>query len=75
MPLLLLVTLEEAQVNHLVFKLSEVIRQTGLSRSTIYLYMSRGDFPKPIRIGTRAVGWLEKDIQDWITARIEASDR
>ena len=69
---LLLITLEEAKANHLVFKLSEVIRQTGLSRSTIYLYMSRCDFPKPIRIGTRAVGWLEKDIQNWITERIEA---
>ena len=39
---------------------------TGLSRSGIYELMARGDFPRPMRIGPRAVAWRESDIQEWI---------
>lgn len=52
----------------------EVENITGLSRSTIYLYISRGDFPKPIKIGIQAVAWQESVIQDWIASRVAASD-
>lgn len=47
---------------------------TGLSRSQIYLLMSRGKFPLPIPLdgdGGRAVGWLENEILDYQEARIE----
>ena len=42
---------------------------TGLSRSTLYLMISEGTFPKPIRLGKRAVGWPETCIQEWIEDR------
>ena len=42
---------------------------TGLSRSTIYANMQLGEFPKPIRLGPKAVGWLETEILAWIEAR------
>ena len=42
---------------------------TGLSRSTIYQNMQDGTFPKPIRLGAKAVGWLESEVIDWIEAR------
>ena len=42
---------------------------TGLSRSTIYYMMASGEFPKPIRIGRRAVAWRESDIADWLSGR------
>ena len=42
---------------------------TGLSRSTIYQNMQTGEFPKPIRLGAKAVGWIESEIVDWINAR------
>lgn len=45
----------------------------GLSRSSIYLMMSEGRFPKPIRIGRRAVGWPEGAIQRWLDERAERS--
>ncbi|MBL1436003.1 MAG: AlpA family phage regulatory protein [Rhodobacteraceae bacterium] len=45
---------------------------TGLSRSMIYEQMERGEFPRPIRIGRRAVAWRESDIAAWQAAR-EAS--
>jgi len=55
-----------------ILKLNDVIEKTGLSRSTIYLKMSQSEFPKSISLGKRSVGWLEKDIDDWIKQRIAA---
>ena len=42
---------------------------TGLSRSSIYDMMSKGEFPRPIRIGKRAVAWSEKAVADWLKNR------
>ena len=43
--------------------------RTGLSRSTIYTQMAHGEFPRPLRIGHRAVAWNEDDLEGWIAAR------
>ena len=40
----------------------EVERLTTLGKSPIYRMMSDGDFPRPVRLGCRAVAWLEEDI-------------
>lgn len=42
---------------------------TGLSRSTLYDMMDRGDFPRPVRVGRRAVAWPESAIQKWLADR------
>ncbi len=47
---------------------------TGLSRSTIYQHMQAGIFPKPVRLGPKAVGWLEAEVLAWIEARTAARD-
>jgi prophage regulatory protein len=47
---------------------------TGLSRSTIYQHMQAGTFPKPIRLGAKAVGWLESEVVAWIMARTDERD-
>jgi prophage regulatory protein len=52
-----------------VLRLPAVKRCTGLSRSSIYARVAAGDFPPQIRLGPRAVGWLEHEIQDWIAER------
>lgn len=44
---------------------------TGLCRSTIYDLMSKGQFPKPIKLTSKAVGWRDADIQQWLKTRIE----
>jgi prophage regulatory protein len=54
-----------------ILRLPEVKKQTGLSRSTIYMQIAGGTFPKPISLGSRAVGWLESDIQSWLQEKIE----
>lgn len=51
----------------------QVEARTGLSRSTLYFYISRGDFPPPVRLGERAVAWVEGEVSDWIAERIVRS--
>jgi len=60
-------------MSHKVLRLPSVKDRSGLSRSTIYLRIKKGDFPKPISLGDRAVGWLEKDIDDWLEQKIKDS--
>lgn len=54
-----------------ILRRKQVEKRTGLSRSTIYLRIQEGTFPRPINLGARAVGWLENEIEAWLTARIE----
>jgi prophage regulatory protein len=56
-----------------VNRLPAVKDKTGLSRSSIYLRMSKGEFPQSISLGDRAVGWLEADIEQWLEDKIAAS--
>jgi prophage regulatory protein len=51
----------------------EVETMTGLKRSSIYAKMAEGIFPKSINLGTRAVGWIESEVQDWLKNRIAES--
>ena len=55
---------------HTMLRLPTVKARTGLSRSTIYLRISRGTFPAPVSLGSRAVGWIEAEVHAWLTARI-----
>jgi len=48
-----------------IYRLPEVMSLTGLSRSSIYLRISVQEFPKPIKIGRRAVGWPEDSLIAW----------
>jgi len=58
-----------------ILRLPTVKKRTGLSRSTIYLRMSKGNFPTAISLGDRAVGWLESEINDWLSNQIKASGK
>ena len=60
-------------MTHTILRLPTVLNRTGLSRSSIYLRISNGEFPKPISLGGRAVGWLESDINQWLADRVELS--
>lgn len=52
-----------------VMRRPDVLEATGLSTSTIYEMMAAGEFPKPIRLGKRAVGWPESVIREWLETR------
>lgn len=58
-------------MSHIVLRLPQVINKTGLSRSSIYLRISKGEFPQSVSLGDRAVGWLENEIDEWIGNKIE----
>ncbi|MFV8570031.1 helix-turn-helix transcriptional regulator [Marinobacter sp. SBS5] len=49
----------------------EVETITGRSRSAIYEGITTGTFPKPVKIGSRAVAWPESVIRNWIAERME----
>lgn len=53
-------------------RMSTVIRQTGLGRSTIYRLMAEQRFPKAVRLSGRAVGWRAADVQQWADSRSQA---
>jgi prophage regulatory protein len=56
-----------------ILRLPDVISVTGLGRSMIYQMEADQRFPKRVRIGTRAVGWLEGEVRAWLQKRIELS--
>lgn len=59
--------------HHHIIRLPAVLSRVGLSRSTVYAAISRNDFPAPISLGARAVGWLDTDIDAWLQSRIQNS--
>lgn len=53
-----------------LIRFPELLRRVPLSRSTIYLQISRGEFPAPVKIGPRAVAWSEALVDAWAQAKI-----
>ena len=58
-----------------ILRLPAVRARTGLARSTIYLRIAQGRFPRPISLGERAVGWIEVEVDAWLRQQIEVSRR
>ncbi|MDZ4200768.1 MAG: AlpA family phage regulatory protein [Gallionella sp.] len=56
-----------------VLRLPQLIEKVGLSRSSIYAMAKTGEFPPPIRLGRRAVGWRTDEVESWISGRTCAS--
>ena len=65
----------EAPVTQKLIRLPEVRQRVPLSRSMIYLLVSRGEFPKPVSLGRRSVAWVEAEVEAWVAARISGSRR
>ena len=62
------------QSNLQILRLEGVKTRTQLSRSTIYDGVQKGTFPRPVKLGPRAVGWLENEIEEWLVACVENRD-
>ena len=56
-----------------VLRLPRVQARTGLSRSSIYLRVADRSFPQPVRLGARAIGWIESEVDQWIRDQVAAS--
>ena len=53
-----------------ILRLPAVKAETGASRSTIYLRIQQGLWPKPVRLGPRSVGWPAGEVAAINAARI-----
>lgn len=56
-----------------LIRLSAVINKTGYSKSWIYKLIRNKQFPQPIKIGSRAVAFIEGEIDEWIEMLISKS--
>ena len=64
--------------------LPEVMNRTGYGRTSIYRKMEDGSFPKSVKLGSpledpnvfdsRAIAWIEDEVEQWIESRIEERD-
>ena len=57
-----------------ILRRPEVSRRTGLGRSALCAAIQDGRFPKPVKLGPRAVGWVESEISAWIQQRTAERD-
>jgi prophage regulatory protein len=56
-----------------ILRSKAVIAKTAIPRSTRALWIAQGNFPRPIKLGARAVGWAEESVEDFLRQRLEAS--
>ena len=64
---------QEMEVPIRIVRLPAVQARTGLGRSTIYVRLAEGSFPRPVQLGARAVGWIEAEVDEWIRKQIALS--
>ena len=57
-----------------IIRLKQVKAMTGLSRTTIYRFMSINEFPKQIKLGPKSSGWLLDEVDAWIQNQIKNRD-
>ena len=63
------------QLQQALIRRTKVLELTGLSRSGLYSAMKNGAFPKPLKIGLRAVAWNVADINIWIESKIKGNSK
>ncbi|MFZ4221346.1 helix-turn-helix transcriptional regulator [Enterobacter ludwigii] len=56
-----------------LIRIPEVQRRTGYSKAWIYRLISEGRFPASVKIGTRAIAFVESEIDEWVAKRIAES--
>ena len=55
-----------------ILRLAEVLARVGLGKTTLYRLIGRDEFPRPVRLGPRAVGWKEAEVAEWLDSRERA---
>lgn len=61
------------QAAPVILRRRQVEARVGLGRSSIYDRIRAGTFPAPISLGAKAVGWLESEINQWVSDQVEKS--
>lgn len=60
----------EAQAK--ILRIRDVMSAVGLKKTAIYDKIKEGEFPKPVKLGSRASGWVAGEVQAWVEQRKEA---
>jgi len=55
-----------------ILRLPQVLNVTGLAKTKIYELQSQGNFPMRVQITGHSVGWIEHEVQAWLTQRAAA---
>ena len=53
----------------MILRRPDVLKLIGVGSAALYQWVAAGQFPKPVQLGPRAVGWRRSDVIDWIAAR------
>jgi prophage regulatory protein len=69
------ITQPEPKMTHNILRLPAVKASTGLSRSTLYLRIAQGVFPRPVSLGGRVVGWPASEVESINAARISGKSK
>ena len=56
-------------MTNIIMRLPAVVAATGLCRAELYKLQARGEFPPPVKLTARAVGWRSQDVAAWIDSR------
>ena len=57
-----------------LIRLPEVLRRTGMTRSSLYRAVSRGEFPRPVKLTERCTAWPDSIVDAWIQKRLTTSE-
>jgi prophage regulatory protein len=53
------------------WRLNKVLAETGLSKSTVYDLVKKGNFPAGVRLANKAVGWVDTEVMAWQEGRVK----
>lgn len=57
-----------------ILRISDVVQKTGLSRTSIYQRLRHQDFPRPVELGPRAIGFIESEVDDFLRRLVKKRD-
>ena len=49
-----------------LLRTNDVLKQTSLSKATLYRMLGRGHFPVPVRLGGKTIGWWSHEVEAWL---------
>ncbi|KXU38265.1 transcriptional regulator [Ventosimonas gracilis] len=61
---------EHPPVEHRILRFDEVQAKTGFKRAHLYNLMQKGELPRTVRLGVRAVGWNSVEVEQWVLERL-----
>ncbi len=51
-------------------RIPDVMTQTGLAKSTIWLWVKQGKLPAPIKLSSRVTVWEQSELDNWMDSKI-----